>query len=172
MRLSELDERLCELDERAVVRVGRARSSSEGHLRLLQCVLSRCDAGSFIGVLWTTSGSKTVSFAIVFRLTYEQSRVRGCRSTANAYLYSPIQASKADGWSGGALGESLVTTDAKPPSCQAVKQVRSTARSKTVRFKISSDDGYDAKSQPRGAQVMNPRKTRPFKTNSTSSLGR
>ena len=80
--------------------------------------------------------------------------------------------SKPDGWCGGALGESLVTTDAKPPSCQAVKQVRSTARSKTVRFKISSDDGYDAKSQPRGAQVMNPRKTRPFKTSSTSSVGR
>ena len=55
LRLSELDERLCELDERAVVRVGRARSSSEGHLRLLQCVLSRCDAGSFIGGSWRTS---------------------------------------------------------------------------------------------------------------------
>ena len=102
-----------------------------------------------------------------------------CRVAENALSSLPIQGSKLpmpdskpDGWCGGALGESLVTTDAKPPSCQAVKQVRSTARSKTVRFKISSDDGYDAKSQPRGAQVMNPRKTRPFKTSSTSSVGR
>ena len=80
--------------------------------------------------------------------------------------------SKPDGWCGGALGESWVTTDAKPPSCQAVKQVRSTARSKTVRFKLSSNDGYDAKCSVKRAQVMNPRKTRPFKTNSTSSLSR
>ena len=91
-----------------------------------------------------------MSFAIVFRLTYEQSRVRGCSSTENAYSSLPIQASKLpiqaskpDGWSGGALGESLVTTDTKTPSCQAVRQVGSTARSKTVRFKLSSDDGYD-----------------------------
>ena len=99
--------------------------------------------------------------------------------TENAYSSLPIQASKlpmqaskADEWSGGALGESLVTTDNQTPSCQAVRQVGSTARSKTVRFKLSSDDGYDAKCSVKRAQVMNPRKTRPFKTSSTSSLGR
>ena len=171
MRLSELDERLCELDERAVVRVGRARSSSEGHLRLLQCVLSRCDAGSFIGVSWRTSGSKAekaVSFAIVFRLTYEQSRVRGCRGTENAYSSLPIQASKlpmqaskADEWSGGALGKSQVTTDAQNPSCQA-------ARFKSVRFQLSSNGRYDAKCAVKRAQVNSQRKTRPIKT---SGLG-
>ena len=66
----------------------------------------------------------------------------------------------------------MVTTDTKTPSCQAVRQVGSTARFKTVRFKLSSDDGYDAKCSVKRAQVKNQRKTRPFKTNSTSSLGR
>ena len=66
----------------------------------------------------------------------------------------------------------MVTTDNQTPSCQAVRQVGSTARSKTVRFKLSSNDGYDAKCSVKRAQVMNPRKTRPFKTSSTSSVGR
>ena len=94
-----------------------------------------------------------------------------CKDTGNSCPYLPIQASKADEWTGGALGKSQVTPDTQTPSCQAARPVGTTGRFKSVRFQLSSDDGYDAKCAVKGAQVRSQRKTRPLKTISTSSLG-
>ena len=105
-----------------------------------------------------------------YLLSTSRERAR-CRSTANAYPSLPIQASKADEWTGGALGESQVTPDTQTPSCQAARPVGTTGRFKSVRFKLSSNDGYDAKCAVKGAQVRSQRKTRPLKTSSTSRMG-
>ena len=99
-------------------------------------------------------------------------RRASCKDIDNSCPYLPIQASKADEWSGGALGESQVTPDTQTPSCQAARPVGTTGRFKSVRFKLSSNDGYDAKCAVKGAQVRSQRKTRPFKTSSTSSMGK